>query len=114
MKMLTSLMAVTVVTLGGCGGGAGSSGPGSVQGTVHGTTIQIVDVVSAAISAETIKGASIVMSTSGNLCDDLRANVQHPSTAYVSILLSDRTGDTLATPSAPGEYTIAANQQNPP
>jgi hypothetical protein len=96
-------MAIVLSMLAACGG----DDAGSVSGTVHGTSIPVADSVSAAVTINSNQhGAAILLTNTGDACNQLTDHVQHPSQKIVVITVADYANLTLTTPTAPGTYQI--------
>ena len=105
-------MAIVLSVLVACGGG---NDAGSVSGTVHGTAISVGDSVSAAVTINSNQhGASILLTSSGNVCPDLMNHVNHPNEKVVVITVGDYANLTFTTPTAPGDYSIYQGGSIPP
>jgi hypothetical protein len=97
--MRTTILAFALAA---CGGGAGS-----VQGTIHGQSFAVADVVSAAAhySSET-NSAAVALTSSSNACSDLTDDIERRNGAMIVIRLTAPTGHDAAPP--PGKYPIDA------
>ena len=89
----------------------GSDSPGSVSGTVHGSSLKVGDAISASAQVNTTLGsehaAVIEMTSSGGECaDSTNPPTRHPDETAVLISMSDVTGTTFNTPTVPGTYSI--------
>jgi hypothetical protein len=111
MRTTTLLVFAFVI---GCGG----NDVGSVSGTVHGMSIPVSDAISASVTTTvnglTVHSALIVIASSANLCADAMTNTSHPNEKGVILSLSDITGTTFTTPTAPGSYAIYQSGGSPP
>jgi hypothetical protein len=109
MKKITRLSTLVLLVMIGCGGSGGNSG-GSVSGTVHGTSLNIQDAISASVTQTpqgiTTHTALVVMANASNLCGDIAGNISHPNEQGVAISMIDVNGATFTTPTAPGTYAI--------
>lgn len=111
MRTVTNTMyIVSALAVVGCGGSSGDDF-GSVAGTVHGSSIEIKDAISASVTTTTAQGvtvhsAFILMANAANLCTDAMTKTEHPSEKGVVLSLFDVNGFTFTTPSVPGTYMI--------
>ncbi|HEX4416296.1 MAG TPA: hypothetical protein VH165_00280 [Kofleriaceae bacterium] len=112
------LLSVTLLLLAGACGGGSSAGGGALTGAVHGQSIMIDDVISAAVTTTvagvSIHAAAIFMATSKDLCSDAMSNTEHPNEKASVILLTDINGTTFNTPTATGTYAIFQGSGTPP
>ena len=101
--------------LAACGGSGSSGGSGSVDGTVRGQPVAIVEAASAAVSSTTgsASEAMILMSSTTGLCVAPSAVVNHPGEKVVMIILSDSNGTMTNAPTAPGTYTVGTASLTP-
>ncbi len=112
---MRSIKLSMILAMCACGG----SSPGSVDGTVHGMTVPIGDVISSSATGRgTAAGAHfavIEMSTTSNLCADaVDPPIEHPSQQVVLLEMFDVNGTTLNTPTVPGTYAIFQGTGTPP
>jgi hypothetical protein len=107
----------------GCGDGSSvvaDAGPeGAVTGTVHNSSLDIKEVVSANIMSTTSTGTpstngAVLLSTTTGLCAELQANTAHPNQKFVLLQLFDVTSTTFTAPSVPGTYTVITPTTQPP
>jgi hypothetical protein len=88
-------------------------GGGPLDGSVHGQSIAIRDVVSASVvfvqgsGASNIPMGQVAMTTSDHACTDLTTYNVHANERLVSIWLRDFDGTVFAAPTAPATYTLS-------
>lgn len=98
-----------------------SSSGGSVSGGTPGGGFDLADSISASVTTSdgaggTSSSARIVLGSTSGLCGDASASppVDRKNQRFIAIGLSDVTGGTSTTPTAPGTYTIYPNTGSVP
>ena len=116
MKRMIVGVAVSMAVA--CGG---SSAPAnSVNGTIHGQSVQTQNGVSAAVMINSggVQAAfgEIFLSNDGNLCSDLAANKQPKNSQGFVLLVTDwnSTTKTFSVPVAAGDYQVTAGTGGAP
>ena len=102
-----------------CGGNSAAPA-NSVNGTIHGQSVQTQNGVSAAVAINSsgvqTNFAMIILSNDGNLCSDLAANKEPKNSQGVELLVSDwnSTNHTSSVPVAAGDYQVTDGTGAPP
>jgi hypothetical protein len=95
----------------GCGGGDdGTTGP------LPGGDFTVADTISAVVTQDEDSAARIVMSSTSNLCSDMRAStpIDRENQRLIVIELVDVNGAATTAPTAAGTYTIYPNTGSRP